>query len=81
MKKTSTAVAKQDRNVSQQKLTIGLDLGDRNSWYCGGRNRPDTTGTAHADDGESIAGSVRGDAAQSDSRWRLGRIRPGSGVC
>jgi transposase len=34
MKKTSTAVAKQDRNVSQQRLTIGLDLGDRNSWYC-----------------------------------------------
>ena len=34
MKKTSTAVAKQSRNISRQKLTIGLDLGDRNSWYC-----------------------------------------------
>jgi len=34
MKKVSTAVAKQRRNISQQKLTIGLDLGDRNSWYC-----------------------------------------------
>jgi transposase len=34
MKKVSTAVAKQGRNISQQKLTIGLDLGDRNSWYC-----------------------------------------------
>jgi transposase len=34
MKKVSTAVAKQGRNLSQQKLTIGLDLGDRNSWYC-----------------------------------------------
>src|SRR5512144_971104 len=34
MKKTSTAVAKQSRNISQQRLTIGLDLGDRNSWYC-----------------------------------------------
>jgi transposase len=34
MKKVSTAVAKQKRNFSQQKLTIGLDLGDRNSWYC-----------------------------------------------
>jgi transposase len=34
MKKVSTAVAKQNRNFSQQKLTIGLDLGDRNSWYC-----------------------------------------------
>ena len=34
MKKGSTAAAQQGRNISQQKLTIGLDLGDRNSWYC-----------------------------------------------
>jgi hypothetical protein len=34
---------KQSRNVSQQNLTIGLDVGDRNSWYCvvdeGGRTQ------------------------------------------
>jgi hypothetical protein len=34
MKKVSTAAAKQSRNFSQPKQTIGLDLGDRNSWYC-----------------------------------------------
>jgi transposase len=34
MKKVSTAVAQQSRNFSQQKLTMGLDLGDRSSWYC-----------------------------------------------
>jgi transposase len=34
MKKVSTAVVKQSRNISRQTLTIGLDLGDRNSWYC-----------------------------------------------
>ena len=34
MKKVSTVAVKQNRNISQQKLTIGLDLGDRNSWYC-----------------------------------------------
>ena len=34
MKKISTVAAKQSRNISQQELTIGLDLGDRNSWYC-----------------------------------------------
>jgi transposase len=34
MKKISTAAVKQSKNFSQQKLTIGLDLGDRNSWYC-----------------------------------------------
>src|ERR1700685_2704169 len=34
MKKVSIAAAEQSRNISQQKLTIGLDLEDRNSWYC-----------------------------------------------
>ncbi len=34
MKKVSTATTRQSSNISQQKLTIGLDLGDRNSWYC-----------------------------------------------
>jgi len=33
MKKVSTRAAAQSRNISPQKLTIGLDLGDRNSWY------------------------------------------------
>jgi transposase len=34
MKKVSTAGAQQIRTFSEQKLTIGLDLGDRSSWYC-----------------------------------------------
>lgn len=34
MKKVSTVETQQSKNISQQKLTIGLDLGDRNSWYC-----------------------------------------------
>src|SRR3989441_4481944 len=34
MKKLSTAAATQIRNFAEQKLTIGLDLGDRSSWYC-----------------------------------------------
>ena len=34
MKKVSTAAAKQIRIFSESKLTIGLDLGDRSSWYC-----------------------------------------------
>jgi hypothetical protein len=33
MKEVSTVVAKQSRNNSQQKLTVGLDLGDRNSGW------------------------------------------------
>ncbi len=34
MKKISTVAAKATKNFSQPKLTIGLDLGDRSSWYC-----------------------------------------------
>src|SRR2546421_11898576 len=34
MKKVSIAATKERRNISQQKLTIGFDLGDRNSWHC-----------------------------------------------
>jgi len=34
MKKVSTAAAMQTKNFQEQQLTIGLDLGDRSSWYC-----------------------------------------------
>src|ERR1700750_1839983 len=34
MKKVSTVAVKPSKKISQQKLTVGLDLGDRNSWYC-----------------------------------------------
>ena len=34
MKKVSTAAVREAKNFSEQKLTIGLDLGDRSSWYC-----------------------------------------------
>ncbi len=33
MKKSSTAATRSNKNL-QGKLTIGLDLGDRSSWYC-----------------------------------------------
>ncbi|HEX9112512.1 MAG TPA: IS110 family transposase [Terriglobales bacterium] len=34
MKKGSTTAVRQSRNLPQPKLTMGLDLGDRWSWYC-----------------------------------------------
>src|SRR5260370_35038890 len=34
MKKISTVMAKKGEKNASQKLTIGLDLGDRFSWYC-----------------------------------------------
>ena len=34
MKKISTVGARQIGKFQGQRLTIGLDLGDRSSWYC-----------------------------------------------
>ena len=34
MKKVSTVAAKASGKISKQKLTVGLDVGDRSSWYC-----------------------------------------------
>ncbi len=34
MKKVSTVAVKASRKISPLKLTVGLDLGDRSSWYC-----------------------------------------------
>jgi transposase len=34
MKKVSTAAQPPSGNFLQANLTIGLDLGDRSSWYC-----------------------------------------------
>src|SRR6201987_5884959 len=34
MKEVSTVAPKPGKKISQPKLTVGLDLGDRNSWYC-----------------------------------------------
>ena len=34
MKKISTVTTKKVEENASQKLTIGLDLGDRFSWYC-----------------------------------------------
>ena len=34
IKETSTSATIRRGNISRQKLTSGLALGDRNSWYC-----------------------------------------------
>ena len=81
MKKVSTVAAKPSKKISEQKLTIGLDLGDRNSWYCvleetGAiqlEQRVHTTAKALQE--------IFGGMPAVGSRWRLGRIRPGSAAC
>ena len=80
MKKVSTAAAEQIRNCSEHtmKLTIGLDLGDRSSWYCvlneAGSVLLEQT-TEH--NSESHEGCVRSHAAQPGSRWKRGCTRRG----
>ena len=81
MKKVSTRAAVQSRNISQQKLTIGLDLGDRNSWYC----MLDEAGQIQL---EQRGGRLQKPCRKSSapcravgSHWKSGRIRPGSVAC
>ena len=64
MKKVSTVAAKQSRNFSQPKLTLGLDLGDRSSWYCGLEERGEVVleqklGTSAKAVGEAFGGMPR----------------------
>ena len=67
MKKVSTVAAKTSKKISQQKLTIGLDLGDRNSWYCvldeSGQIQLEQRVRTNA---KALQRSLRRDAAQPD---------------
>ncbi len=65
MNKVSTVAAKRSRKISEQKLTVGLDLGDRSSWYC----VPDESGgvlleQSVATSAKALARGVRQNAAQ-----------------
>ena len=67
MKKSSTATAASKQNFDQ-KLTIGLDLGDRSSWYCVLDEAGEVIQRAEAGhDSEGDERSLRRDAAQPDS--------------
>ena len=66
MKKVSTAAAKATKNLSQLKLTIGLDLGDRSSWYCLLDEVGEVLLERKVSTSKSDGGGVRRDAAQPD---------------
>jgi len=78
MKKVSTAATKQSRNISRQKLTIGLDLGDRNSWYCvldeAGRIQLEQRVRTTAKALQEVLAPCRA----AGSHWKSGRTHPGS---
>ena len=75
MKKISTATAK--KLGKMQKLTIGLDLGDRSSWYC----VLDESGAVVLEQRLSTTPKtiqdVFGGMPRSRSRWRRPRTRRG----
>jgi hypothetical protein len=66
MKKRSTIAAKPSKKILQQRVTIGLDLGDRNSWCCVLDESPDTTGAARPHACDSVARGFQRDGAQPD---------------
>ena len=81
MKKTSTA-AVASKKISAEKLTIGLDLGDRSSWYCVLDEAGEVVGEAEGGhDSEGDAGSIRGDASQPDSAGDRNALAMGEPVC
>ena len=75
MKKISTRTAQAFRKI--QKLTIGLDLGDRSSWYC----VLDESGAVVLEQRLSTTPKtiqdVFGGMPRSRSRWRRARTRHG----
>ena len=67
MKKVSTVAAKQSRNISSAEADRRIGSGRSQQLVLrAGRSRPDTTGAARPHECESVARSVRHDAAQSD---------------
>jgi predicted NBD/HSP70 family sugar kinase len=82
MKKVSTVVAKPSKKISQQKLTVGLDLGDRSSWYC----VVDEAGSIVLEQKlsttpKALRGVFGAMARAVGSRWKSGRIHLGSVAC
>ena len=81
MKKVSTVKTKQSRNISQQRLTIGLDLGDRNSWYCVVDEAGQIQVEQRVRTNAKALIEVFGAMPRSRMALESGRIRPGSAVC
>ena len=81
MKKVSTVKSRQNRNISRQKLTIGLDLGDRNSWYCVVDEAGQIQLEQRVRTTEKALREVFGAMPRSRIALEIGRIRRGSVAC
>jgi hypothetical protein len=81
MKKVSTAATKQSRNFSQQKLTIGLDLGDRSSYYCVLDEIAQIVMEQKVSTTPKLCKRHSARCRTRGSRSKSARIRPGSVAC
>src|SRR6476659_11517266 len=81
MKKVSTRAAAQSRNICQQQLTIGLDLGDRNSWYCVVDEAGQIQREQRVRTSAKALREIFGAMPRSRLQWKSGHIRPGSVAC
>ncbi|HEX4785051.1 MAG TPA: hypothetical protein VH350_11950 [Candidatus Sulfotelmatobacter sp.] len=78
MKKISTAAVKVTKNVSQPKLTIGLDLGESLELVLPARRSGRSAAGAEAEyESEDDEGSVRKHGSLSDRALETGCIRHG----
>ena len=78
MKKVSVAVTKQSGNIPQTILTIGLDLGDRNSWYSCWMKPARYNGSNASVRLRKRCAKCSAEWRAAGWRWKPGRIHPGS---
>ena len=80
MKKVSTVAATPSKKM-QQKLTIGVDLGDRNRWYCVLANPARYKWSSEFARMQKRCAKYSARCHAVGSHWKSGRIRPGSVAC
>jgi transposase len=77
MKKISTVTTKKVDKNAGQKLTIGLDLGDRSSWYCVLDEAGEVVLEQKLATTPKAMKEVFGGCRGVGSRWKRGRTRHG----
>ena len=77
MTKSITVAGKQTRIFTPKKYTVGLDLGDRWSWYCVLDERGEVVFEHKLSTTPKAVREVLGGCRRAGWHWRRGRIRRG----
>jgi len=77
MTKSITVAAQQTRKFVEKKYTVGLDLGDRWSWYCVLDEGGDVVFEHKLSTTSKALREVLGRCRTAGWRWKRGRTRPG----